>query len=114
MSVMRERTAREHAARGAAWMDKHDPTWFRRINVEKLDIEYAPHCVIGQYEADRGGDFNTWHDYCSKKMSVRALNNFTISHGLCVRHENTENWQKQTKAWREQINDRLQHFQMSA
>lgn len=33
---------------GAAWLDSKCPDWFEEIDLEKLDLEYADTCILGQ------------------------------------------------------------------
>lgn len=48
---MTEYTAEDaHIAvsRGAAWLDKRYPAWFKAINLHTLDLHSADYCVLGQ------------------------------------------------------------------
>lgn len=87
---------RERARRGAAWLDSTMPGWHRRISTETLDIEDTNTCIIGQLF----GDYNDW-------SKDHHRNDFSVRHGLHIRHEGAKNWRKQTAAWIEQVNNRL-------
>lgn len=39
---------RNRVAKGAALLDKHNPNWFRDIDLEVLDQDWAGTCVLGQ------------------------------------------------------------------
>lgn len=95
----------ERAARGAMFLDKGMPGWFKKINLERLDIAFSNSCVIGQLgeaNAQTGGDkfdFNDWRG--------RVGSDFAIKHGFYIRHLSSKNWKKQTEAWRMEIRIRL-------
>jgi hypothetical protein len=41
-------TIAERVAAGAAFLDEHDPGWFRRVHVASLRLEDCFSCVLGQ------------------------------------------------------------------
>jgi hypothetical protein len=45
---MTEAKMRRRVERGAAWMDKKHPGWFRKLDVSRLDAHSDDRCVIGQ------------------------------------------------------------------
>jgi hypothetical protein len=41
-------TIAERVALGAAFLDEHDPPWWREIDLETLDLGSGDRCVLGQ------------------------------------------------------------------
>ncbi len=46
-----ERAARR-VARGAAYLDEVDPTWYRRVDPETLELSSGSSCVLGQLHGE--------------------------------------------------------------
>src|SRR5438309_1704809 len=38
--------------RGAAWLDEHQPDWWRKIDTQLLDLNNPCRCVLGQLRGD--------------------------------------------------------------
>ena len=49
---MTELSIEERVARGAAWLDRHEPGWVDDIDLDVLDIEDCSDCVLGQLFGD--------------------------------------------------------------
>ncbi len=45
-------SARERVARGASYLDKVDPTWYRSVDPVTLELSDGSHCVLGQMHGD--------------------------------------------------------------
>jgi hypothetical protein len=84
------------ARRGAAWLDQTMPGWFQKVDPISLDIGGSNTCVIGQLY----GDYNKWVDKVSADFARR--------HGFYVTHVKDKNWDKQQKAWIDEIYPRQQ------
>lgn len=41
-------TIAERVAAGAAFLDEHEPGWVDRIDLDRLDLDLCPDCIIGQ------------------------------------------------------------------
>lgn len=47
-----KRTNKRRVAKGAAWLDEVDPTWFNTVRVDQLQMSNGCRCVIGQLVRD--------------------------------------------------------------
>jgi len=45
-------TIAERVAAGAAFLDEHDPDWWKRIDLASLNLRSTCHCVLGQLYPD--------------------------------------------------------------
>ena len=45
-------SARARVARGASYLDKVDPTWYRSVDPVTLELSDGAHCVLGQMHGD--------------------------------------------------------------
>lgn len=41
-------TVAERVAAGAAWLDQHEPGWWQRINLDRLNLNSECNCILGQ------------------------------------------------------------------
>lgn len=87
----------DRAKRGAAWLDKQFPGWFKRVNPLYLDISSPHYCVVGQL-------FGNYNEDWYKKVAY----SFQYSHGFHIRVMKDKNWKKQTDAWKKEISYRRQ------
>lgn len=42
----------ERVERGVIWLDKVCPDWRDKVDLDKLDINHADHCILGQLFGD--------------------------------------------------------------
>lgn len=116
-----------HAAveRGAAWLDKHCPTWFREINLDRLNLGNPTFCVLGQtakcllgekndgramrggfYEIDSAARFVTTSPLYEQGWNDNKYG-FNVPGGW-LNQETTTQFEMLTLAWREYIRNRLE------
>jgi len=43
-----ERSALLRAGRGAEWLDKHEPGWHERVDLQLFDMRVCAWCIVGQ------------------------------------------------------------------
>lgn len=44
--------ARQRVRRGAEYLDRMDPDWYRRVNSDTLELGDGTHCVLGQLHGE--------------------------------------------------------------
>jgi hypothetical protein len=54
-------TIAERVAAGAAFLDEHDPGWWERIHLGRLDLNHTCNCVLGQAFADKSEWSNRYY-----------------------------------------------------
>jgi hypothetical protein len=107
----------ERVAVGAAWLDRIDPVWPKRIDLEHLDLfvsEYSPQgsrtcgCVLAQLDYRRPG--RSVHDYGSYSNALYswvgkpdATLSWEVAHGF---NGGEEGFHALTEAWRGLIRSR--------
>lgn len=105
-----------HAAveRGAAWLDKKCPTWFREIDLESLDLEDAEYCILGQTAAcltPQSLSKTYWSVLRRFRINGAGLwpsdRGFNLPWLLTVSEDDTA-FEMLTIAWREYIRQRLE------
>lgn len=107
-------------ARGARWLDKHNPGWEERVNTERLNRDSDTNCVIGQAREnftdfmDRRyltGWVGIFDFYEKTQLAVALLYpgtwfgiRFSVSHGFCKGLEAPGEWRE---AWTHEVRSRL-------
>lgn len=70
--------AKDRVARGARWLDKHVPGWYRHIHLPQFDIADGAQCVWGQLARNNleewFGPVNTRNPYYSRGLNDRGYN----------------------------------------
>lgn len=95
----------ERVAAGAAWLDEHQPGWIDVIDLERLDLQAACFCILGQLH----GNFWTSPSFTgdrTRRIEAAAPYGFAIDDeggGLEVEEAQYE---ALTAAWRELIEQR--------
>jgi hypothetical protein len=100
-------TTAERVANGAQLLDEKYPGWYRKINLDDLDIESACNCICGQL-----GEYEDklWTDFAEENLGsppdqVFSPNevwmNWVINHGF------VDDSGAMTKEWKLAILDRL-------
>jgi hypothetical protein len=46
-------TIADRVAKGAAYLDEREPGWWKRIDLDKLDLRKPCRCILGQLDTDR-------------------------------------------------------------
>jgi hypothetical protein len=89
------------ARRGVVLLDGHDPSWWRRVDLETLDMTDGGWCVLGQVfgSAPRGADWLRKLD--QQHRYDLELFNWCIPFGFDVRLE--ESYELLTDVWRGEI-----------
>jgi hypothetical protein len=113
-------TVDERVAAGIAELDQLDPIWFRRIDVDRLDMnssEYDPKrpgdcgCVLAQLDYRRPGpprDYGDYYHALSNWFGREAISlNWEFAHGFLADHGDVDE-QDLAEAWRQAIATRLQ------
>lgn len=118
LSEMNDTTERIEA--GAAWLDRTDPTWIDRVDLDRLNLADSCGCVMGQivsrYDASyftvvAGENYPVPH---LKAQAPRGTKRFVMSHAQAVArgfhisgtNENGMEWIRLTTAWRKAIRAR--------
>lgn len=65
----------------AAWLDKNEPGWHEKINLDMLDMAQCPFCIAGQAKPE-------------ERISSLTVPSFV-----------TEVWQKETLGWHDKDSD---------
>lgn len=69
-------TIAERVAAGAAFLDEHDPGWWERINLGRLDLNDTCNCVLGQAFADESEwanrCYDSGYDYARARFDLPA------------------------------------------
>jgi hypothetical protein len=55
-------TIAKRVAAGAAFLDKHEPGWVERIDLDRLNLNHTCNCVLGQAFADKSEWSNRYYD----------------------------------------------------
>lgn len=103
-TTINDASVRNRVALGAQHCDEHDPTWFKRINVERLDIANAGNCIAGQLYGSYNA--NMW------QLGIPPGSDRAVAFGFRSEREVTEDglleeYVALTKAWKAEIEDRL-------
>lgn len=79
-------TVEARVARGAAWLDEHEPGWERRIDLALLALKDSCRCVLGQVFVDDAASWSWYEDgfdYAVTHMTIDAVSaGFDIRKGL--------------------------------
>lgn len=66
-------TIESRVAKGATWLDKVRPGWFKNINLDKLQLSDGCHCVLGQIVKKEFGAASKFGDMGYSEVVVRQL-----------------------------------------
>lgn len=93
---MTAQQARERAQAGAAWLDKVEPGWHKRIDVGGLDLSSCSQCILGQ----TFGDYNHAVRFIPKNKNVKPVEGkLSAAMGFNLTSEDHSNWKTLNKAW---------------
>lgn len=81
--------------KGVALLDAHDPDWWRRINVQALDLSSCVRCVIGQL----CGNYTLGLADLRLSPSEAIAHGFSITPAEMVWEATPKTWQALTEAW---------------
>lgn len=74
--------------RGARWLDEHDPNWFERLDLERLDMHDCDRCVVGQLTGGpERAAFVGWHDRLRElnpDATPARLQLWSLAHGFAL------------------------------
>ena len=95
---------RDRAAAGAAFLDRVKPDWFKRVNLDTLDLSCDDTCVLGQLHGDylRGMD-----KYGLDNERARELGLWGNCHPREFLAGFRGGWNRLTRAWKNEIENRL-------
>jgi hypothetical protein len=98
-------TITERVAKGAAFLDESEPSWWQVIDLDALDMEQGCNCVLGQLHPSNTDE---------ELHYLGALFQFGLPHGpdsdadisLGFFTEDPLEWAPLTEAWRNLIEER--------
>lgn len=103
-------TIAERVTRGAALLERFDPGWWQRINLDELALDSPCHCILGQLYYD---DQNPQASYLAGVAWVRsvmptrsAADTADEDCGFDESGESPDEYEQLTAAWRELIESR--------
>lgn len=109
--VISRAIASRRVARGAAFLDRVEPGWHERINLNTLKLDSCLDCVLGQLNAQSGGP-GLYSAYFVKRqqlgltVNAAAEHGFTVNRALVGYSEQEAQFELLTAAWRELIEAR--------
>jgi len=97
---------RDAVARGAAWLDAHEPGWAGAIDPALLQMEHCNRCVLGQLFD------GFYHGLARIGPPDRSLIPWAVAHGFTVvgagkRVQELTVFARLTKLWREEVSRRV-------
>ncbi len=99
----------EAASRGAALLDERNPGWWRRIDLDKLNVRSIHCCPLGQVYGRYGPGIDALKLI---RLSDRSLSGFSIGpvgdYEDVVSPERQAKWAQLTEAWKSIIRARLE------
>jgi len=124
---LKTRQTRKRVRRGAALLDRVMPTWFKKINLDQLNLADCAACVCGQLalhsrsqvvrdemkdirgRIDKMCGYGAFASYLNTKANGRAataLFPFNIEHGFTANHLDGD-FEDLDAAWEREIHRRL-------
>lgn len=99
---------RKDVEAGAFYLDENHPGWFKKINLDTLDLSNQCNCVLGQLHGDYDDGLieekiaasRNWSPGPAHRVALRAIHLGFYSFGR-VKYDAL------TKAWKRAIKDRL-------
>jgi hypothetical protein len=118
----------EQVAAGMAYMDEHDPPWWRAdveraIDLDTLALDQTDRCVLGQrcpltvlasrvgldvaelQPVDFGEAYQAYARHLSR-LSGLAFHEWAVAHGFITADGDAENWGDLTAEWKRVIGER--------
>jgi hypothetical protein len=111
------RTVAERVAAGAAWLDEHDPGWWRKdsgnaINLKALDLADTTACILGQrcpverFARSASTPFDAQLRYITRGKGVwSSLWDWAVQHGFMAGGDRPD-YPPLTREWRTVIKKR--------
>jgi hypothetical protein len=106
----------ERVSRGVTWLNDTVPGWRERVDIARLDIEDARHCVLGQVFAEPGSDIDGFD--VAYRLAVRSgatqaegVVTFFVARAFDVRPTHGYGWTESesafllTRVWRRVLSD---------
>lgn len=95
------------AANGAAWLDEHRPSWFKRISLRRLDMSSSSACILGQCY---GGYLSALGQLVGFDSNGARAHRWAVASGFQAPRvhyvDNTGNYERLGLAWRDLIMER--------
>ena len=91
---------------GATLLDASVPGWYKKIDLDRLDIQHASKCIIGQVF----GDYWDGRDLLSINDDNEISHGFFLQHNIGRKNDYKKRrrfWKKLNKAWERAIQRRL-------
>ena len=76
--------------RGALFLDEHEPGWYHKIDLTRLNLAHGSLCICGQVYADRCGSTETGFLYFTHKFPEVDI----IRHGFVEDDEFDAEWRR--------------------
>ena len=113
-------TIAERVAAGAAFLDEHDPDWWRAdaaraIDLGSLDLGEPEHCVLGQRCPLESPEHSAWWaQECAllglpENVTVARVSHWSDDHGFSLGDPSCEHeylWSDLTAEWKRVITER--------
>lgn len=100
------------ALKGAEWLDKVHPTWWREVDLVSLDLEDSCYCVLGQIVGKVNTDYNYFDLLFHQTMLPDLPQELILTEAQAIEMgfdaDKINSFSTLTKAWREIILDRYQ------
>ena len=93
MSLRRaKKEIRENVERGAALLDKRQPRWFTKIDLDAFQLSSGQYCICGQLDAVRRGTLGGDWEVALKRLFGRKVNLYKRNsrdetHGFSINHD---------------------------
>lgn len=116
LSKKHRRLLREAVLKGCALLDRRNPRWFTKIDLDRFDLASGTFCICGQLDVLRHGlkldeanlGDGSWHDGLQRLMGKRPGFHSGENYGFVAFGEKGARWgglhsmlpQKRTAAWR--------------
>jgi hypothetical protein len=119
-------TITERVAAGAAFLDEHDPEWWREIDLDALDLSETDRCVLGQRcplavlaaylghsvewldSTDRSHGYDAYLRHLAGSLSGFERLEWASAHGFITEDDDDErdDWDSLTAEWKRVITER--------
>lgn len=95
---------------GASFLDDLYPQWYKKIDLEKLDLEHTDNCVLGQLGPVIGVRHRDYFRALSELAYLYDLGDrekWAMDHGFYLEDGDDHEYHKLTNKWKRAIRYRL-------
>src|ERR1700733_13199783 len=98
--------AEERGAKGAAFLDRKDEDWFKKVNLQTLNISDCSSCMLAQLSGDNNYDLGAKLivgviDRHGEEHAFLADHGFTSRPGLKSEYGRNNDFRRLTAAWKD-------------